>query len=297
MPNLSALTPITTTATALSNLILVSPQSVVGYQPLNPPGPDGTPSKAPQPPALLFNYEGENTARLSSDITDHYAEDNVAIQNQIALRPERITVQGFIGELNDVPPSPLNYLQQAASKLTTVGAYVPVLSETALIAYNEAFFAYQIGAAAVRSAVSTWDTITGQGGENVIGAGGLGAGAFNSQTGAITGNQTMQQVAFQQFYAYWRSRTLFKVQTPWAVFQNMAIEELVAIQDDKTRMITDFRLVFKMIRTAVEATTDNIARIMDGRLNYQASGETDLGTYTPISSIDLSTGLANMGVA
>lgn len=306
MANLSALAPITTTATALSNLILVTPQlaglfqnnirQTVGYQPQNPPNSDGTSSQAAQPPALLFNYEGENLARLSSDITDHYIEDNTAIQDQIALRPERVTTHGFIGELNNVPPPGLDVLQQAADKLTTITGYLPTLTETALIAYDEAFFAYQVASNIVQSAVSTWNSVTGQAGENVIDESGLG-NTFNAATGKVTGVQSKQQVAFQQFYGYWRNRTLFTVQTPWAVFKNMAIEEITAIQDEKTRMVTDFNITFKMIRTASTATLTGLSALLQGRLNSQASGITDLGSQTPVSSIDMSTGLANMGVA
>lgn len=294
MASLSSLAPITTAATALANLILVSPQKTQGYQPLNPPNADGTPSTAQQPPSLLFQYEGEQTLSLESDITDHYIEDNTAIQDQIALRPETVTTHGFIGELNDVAPGLLSLLQTAASKLTVISAYTPVLSETALIAYNEAFLAYQVAANVVQSAVSAWGSITGSNGENVINENGLGS-SFNSATGAISGNQTKQQVMLQQLYGYWRARTLFTVQTPWAVFQNMAISRLHAVQDEKTNTISEFELTFKMIRTAQTATTNGLAGILDGRLGSQAAGSTNLGTQTPVSSIPVSAGLSGMG--
>lgn len=296
MANLSALAPLTTAATALANLILVSPQKTQGYRPQNPPNTDGTPSQQQQPPSLLFHYEGEQTVRIQSDITDHYIEDNTAIQDQISLRPEKITTHGFIGELNDIAPAALSLLQIAADKLTVVSAYIPVLSETALIAYNEAFLAYQVAQNVVHSAVAAWSSITQQDSENVINESGLGAGDFSFSTGAITGNQTKQQVAFQQFYGYWRARTLFTVQTPWAVFQNMAIEDLVAIQDDKTNVITDFNVTFKMIRTASTAIEVGLGVLLQGRLNSQATGETDLGTSTPVQSISVGAGLSQMGV-
>src|SRR5437660_1633968 len=137
----SALSAISTGASALGNLLLVSPQSTVGYQPIAPANNNGSPSA--QLPALLFHYEGENTAALESDITDHYVEDNTAIQDQIALRPVLITTQGFIGELNDIPPNKIFAAAYAAAqKLIAISAYTPALSTTALLAYNEALFAY-----------------------------------------------------------------------------------------------------------------------------------------------------------
>src|SRR6185312_8744514 len=102
MPDLSSLASITTAATALSNLILVNPQKTIGYQPQNAPSNNG--QTAQLGPSLLFHYEGEQTASLESDITDHYIENNTAIQDQIALKPVIITTHGFIGELNDIPP-------------------------------------------------------------------------------------------------------------------------------------------------------------------------------------------------
>lgn len=297
MANLAPLAPITTAATALSNLVLVSPQATQGYQPQNPPTSTGVPSTTAQAPSLLFHYEGEQNVSLQSDITDHYIEDNTAIQDQMALRPERVTTHGFIGELNDIAPKALQILKTAADKLTVVSAYVPVLSLTALIAYDEAFLLYQVGRSLANSAVNTWSSINGTGDENVISAGGLQNGVFNPATGQISNIQTKQQIAFQQFYGYWRSRTLFTVQTPWAVFQNMAIENLRAIQDDQTRMITDFEITFKMIRTAKTAETAGIDAILQGRAAQQAAGVTDLGTSTPAPSIDLTTGLSQTGVA
>ena len=282
MANLSALSTATTAATALSNLILVSPQKTIGYQPQNPPNANGLPSTAAQPPAILFHYEGEQTVSLESDITDHYIEDNTAIQDQIALRPETITTHGFIGELNDVAPAALAAIQALADKLTVISAYVPVLSTTALIAYAEAFQLYQVGANALNSGVSAWNTLNGVGGESVI----------NGQGITLQANQTKQQVAFQQFYGYWRNRTLFTVQTPWAVFQNMAIKSLRAIQDAETRMITDFEVTFKIIRMAQSITTAPITSVQ-GRLGSQSAGVTDLGTSTPAPSIGVTDGLGS----
>lgn len=277
MANLSSLTPVTTTATALSNLILVSPQATIGYQPQNNPAAPNN----QQPPAILFHYEGEQTVSIESDITDHFIEDNTAIQDQIALRPETITTHGFIGELNDVAPKALQPVQALADKLTVVSAYLPVLSETALIAYAEAFQLYQVGANAINAGISAWESLNGVGGESVI----------NDQGLTLQQNQTKQQVAFQQFYGYWSNRILFTVQTPWAIFQNMAIKNLRAIQDAETRMITDFEVTFKRIRTAQTITTIPITSVQ-GRLGSQSAGLTDLGTSTPPSSIQVLDGLS-----
>ncbi len=266
MPNLSSLVPITTAAQALSNLILVTPQSTQGYQPQS--SPNNTGNIPQQAPALLFHYEGEQTVSLESDITDHFTENNEAIQDQIALKPEKITTHGFIGELNDVTPAALALIKATADKLTVISSYTPQLSQSALIAYNEAFFLYQTAANSVNAAVSAWSSLSGAASQEVI----------NEQGISVVGaNQNKQQTYFQQFYANWRNRVLFTVQTPWAVFQNMAIQSLRAIQDAETRVITDFEVTFKMIRTASTSTT-GIPLSVQGRLNSQAASVTNLGT-------------------
>jgi len=297
MPDLSALSGVTTKATALSNLILVTPQSQVGYGPQNPPNADGTVSQRRPPPSLMFHYEGEQTVTIESDITDHYAENNSAIEDQIALKPEVITTHGFIGELNDIVPALLKPLKFVADKLTAIGSYQPSLSATALIAYSQAFFLYQVAARAAESAVSTWSGIgnflSGSNGQNVIDSQGL--AGFDFQTGRVTGVQNKQQTMFQQFYGYWRERTLFTVQTPWAVFTNMAIKSLRAIQDAETNVITDFEVSFKMIRYASTVQRNGFDVSFSGRAASQAANLTNLGTSSGSGDTSLATSIANMG--
>jgi hypothetical protein len=270
--NLESVSQVTTTAVALSNLILVSPQKTVGYQPQN--APSWQKDSGNQGPALLFNYEGEQTATLTSDITDHFIENNTAIQDQIALKPVLITTHGFVGELNDIAPAALVPLKFAAEKLTPISAYAPSLSTTAQLAYTNAFQLYQVSQNLQNSAISAWASINGTGGENVIN----GSGQTTSAT-----NQTKQQVYFQQLFGYWQNRQLFTIQTPWAIFQDMAIQSLRAIQDDSTRMITDFEVTFKMLRFAStqavsQSTYDQSS--FQGRTFNQGASEVDLGTST-----------------
>ncbi len=291
MINIGALSPFTTAAQALSNLVLVTPETTIGYGPQNPTDEDGNPSTQPKPPALIFHYEGTQRITLSSDITDHFVEDNSAVQDQIALRPERVTAKGYIGELNNVPPVELEIVKAAAEKLTAIGAFVPQISVTASLAYSEAFFLYQSAKNVANTAVSAWSTLNGALGgavESVISADGL----------KVAKNQNNQQTMFQQFYGYWRTRTLFTVQTPWAVLQNMAIEELTAEQDEDTLEVSSFDVKFKMIRNAKTLTNKGVlTSTLDGRASFQASSMTDLGTSSPVKSINVRSGLSGMGLA
>lgn len=257
---------------------MVSPQKTVGYQPQALPGVDT------QDPPILFHYEGEQTAVLESDITDHFVEDNTSIQDQWSLHPDQITTQGFIGELNDVPPIALASQLALAQKLTVLGAYTPQLSITALNAYNEALFLYQQALTAAAAYTQARATINGTGlTESVISSSGL----------STQPNQTQQQIYFQKFYEYRQSRTLFTIQTPWAVWTNMAIKTLRAIQDAESTMVTDFEVTFKQIRFAENITINT--NQTQGRLQDQSASSTNLGTsQPPLATQTLATQIAQV---
>jgi len=48
---------------------------------------------------FVFDVEGATNIDLTADITDHYTEDNVAVQDHIALRPKRIRLDTYVGEV------------------------------------------------------------------------------------------------------------------------------------------------------------------------------------------------------
>jgi hypothetical protein len=50
---------------------------------------------------FIFDIEGTTQHNLISDITDHYVEDNTAIQDHIALKPLTITLKNYHGEVKN----------------------------------------------------------------------------------------------------------------------------------------------------------------------------------------------------
>lgn len=268
--NLSGLSQATTAATALSNLILVSPQEDLGIQ------PQTVVTQVQHPPKFLFNYYGDQEVLLEADITDHFVEDNTALQDQIALKPEMITGEGFIGELNDVVPDLLKPLKIAADKLSVISGYTPGLSTTAQLAYNTAFQLYQVALLGASAGVAAWNSLSGQAGQGV--------NIANAQFPSV---QNQQQLAFQYFYGYFKSRVLFTVQTPFAVFQNCAIKSVRAIQSAESNTFSTFAVTFKPINFA-KTVSVGIQNTGQGRFNAQAAAgsPTNLGDAagTPISS-------------
>ena len=270
--DISSLSNAMVTAQALNNLILVWPQEQTGYQPQAQlfDGKSGFDEK------FLFHYEGENTVTLSSEITDHYVEDNYAAQDHIALAPDIIMTTGFIGELNDVTPAALEGVKTAAEKLGNLSAYEPALSVSAIQAYNLAFQAYQALEIASRTSIPSWNGASGlqSNGPTSITAGET-TQQFVSSVNLRTQNK--QQIAFQKFYGYRKARTLFTVQTPWAIFKDCAIMELVATQDAQTQFVSSFRITFKPIQVAYTGLTPNVDQYQ-GRAYYHAAPATDSGT-------------------
>lgn len=266
--DLNGLATAQATASALSNLVLVTPKKNTGYQPQNSIGSDVFLD------SLLFTYEEDNEATFESDITDHYTERQETIQDQIALKPEIVKVTGFIGEINDTVPEALQGIKTTVDKLTSLTAYLPELTEAALVNYNRAEFIYtsakNIAEGAVRKYSSTGDR------ESTISGSGLTTGT----------NQNKQQVMLQQFYGYWRERRLFTVQTPWAIFKDMAIDTIKVSQDDNA-FESKFEIQFKLMRFAETKTETLNSSNMSNRAKYQSSAPVNNGTNSLTSSVSL----------
>ncbi|AFC22580.1 hypothetical protein phi1422_0060 [Bdellovibrio phage phi1422] len=263
--DLSSLSNQMVTAQALNNLILVWPEEDIGIQPEAKLYGD----KVSSTEKFLFHYEGENRITLDSDITDNFVEENYAVQDHIALHPELINTQGFIGELNNVTPSALESLKQAAEKLTVINAYMPQLSVAAVQAYNRAAQAYQAVEILKKTKIPSFSALGG-GKTKTTTIIDPSASATDFANSVEFGSQTQQQVAYQKFYGYRAARTLFTVQTPWAIYKNCAIKTLEVVQDADTRMMSTFNITFKPIRVAYTRTfTGN--QNMDGRAYFQGA--------------------------
>lgn len=186
---------------------------------------------------FVFDAEGEAIANLSADITDHYTEDNTAVQDQIALHPEKITLKGYVGELvYSNPGTSPTTLQTLAQKLTSVSAFLPSLSAAAIQAQQALVNPASI---TFNNALSTTSNIYSLV-QNILSA---------------TGNMQNQQNAYNYFKALYQSKTLMSIQTPWEFLTNMAIETITAIQPENSKYITDFAVTFKQMRIAQTSTT------------------------------------------
>lgn len=183
---------------------------------------------------FVFDNEGDTTLNLVAEITDHYTEDNKSIQDHIAIKPKRLTLKGYVGEL--VYYSPQNdggFIQKAVQKLTTISSFLPQLSAAA----TQATALIQ----KARDGNLSLDNVSLESVNKILDLWGL---AKN-----LGANDSKQQRAYMYFKALYEQKILSSIQTPYEFLSNMAIESIIALQDERSKYVTDFTITFKQIRT------------------------------------------------
>ena len=264
---LAGIPQIAQSAEALGNLALITPKTNFGYQPFDALSGDMT------GPSWLFHYEGENKVKLEAETTDNWLEDNTSVQDHTVVKPEIITVRGYIGEVVSIMPPILALAQQALMVLAPISAFSPSLSASAQIALNQSNQAFTDANNVANSAISAWNSLTGNSGPNEVTA----SGEIQSP------NQNNQQAMFSKIYGYWRNQVnqdspnLFQVQTPWAVFDECSLIGCEATQNEDTEMMTEFVLTFKMVRIVNENSTPLTSA---GRAATLSSPQVNNGTIT-----------------
>lgn len=209
---------------------------------------------------FVFDIEGDTTMNLSTDITDHYLEDNRTVQDHIAVRPKRVILKSYVGELVYREDTQSNTpVQQVVRKLTTVSQFLPTLSQAATQAKefidSKRASTLSLGDITLESVNKTLDYWS----------------AVKNIAGAIGNNQ---QAAYQYFKALMEQKILTSVQTPYEFLPNMAIESIVAIQSEKSRYISDFSITLKQIRMVQELgsiPSDNIPTTAPTQAALQSS--------------------------
>ena len=207
---------------------------------------------------FAFDIFEEHKAELQSDITDHYVEDNTAIQDQIANKPLKFTLRGFVGELVDERADPKSTVQELTEKLTIINSYIPVVTNAAK---------------QVNSLIQNRKTNTTN--ENIDETIGTGVDLFKAYK-ELNPPDSKQAKAYNFFRALRDAKQLVGVDTPFGFVRDMAIENIIAIQGDNA-FITDFSVTLKQIRTAKSKIVDFDTTQYQGRTNNQKAEEADKG--------------------
>lgn len=220
---------------------------------------------------FIFDIFGDESVSLSSEITDHTIEDNSKIQDHITLKPKKIMLRGYVGE---VVYRDTNIFSGIAQKLNEKLSFLDAFAPTA------ASQAQQTITSIANKANMFVDTVKE---------------AVNNQLGAwslIENNplfQTKQEQAFQYFSKLWENKVLVSVQTPFEYFENMAIESVFALQHENSKHISDFGITLKQITkaqvkiVAYNPSKDNVLKSksetkeLQGRASQQASPVAQIG--------------------
>lgn len=209
---------------------------------------------------FVFDNDGDTTVTLQAEITDHYTEDNKSVQDHIAIKPKRVTLNGYVGELvyrdgaGDGSP-----IQKTVQKLTTIGSFLPKLSAAA----TQATAIIQ----AARNGDLSLGNVSLESVNKVLDLWGL---AKN-----LGPDTSKQQQAYMYFKALYEQKILCSLQTPYEFMSDMAIESIIAIQPEGTKYVSDFTITLKQIRTA--------GILSAAAKSAGSSGSGDSSDPTPIS--------------
>lgn len=225
---------------------------------------------------FVFDVKKEYKLNLSSDITDHYVEDNVAIQDHIGLKPIILEVTGCIGEVdlasrttknksknenkianeigvNNAKGNVFNSVDAYLGRMGSLSSFTPNINNQALDIYNTAKFGY-----ATVSKIINLDK------QDKIKSGFDYTEDYDEET-----IKTTKQFSYiDWFKTQWWNRASFTIVTPYGVLTDMYIMDLSASQPENTRYVTNLSIKFKQIRKAKVITKGKkISQTRDTQLN------------------------------
>ena len=230
---------------------------------------------------FVFDIPLENAVTLHASITDHYVEENYAIQDHISLEPLRIRASGRVGELTFTKDQLTVYLNTVLAMLAPIsyskgGVQHNLLDPSIEQKAQQILAQYTRTKQAVLQALSTAQ----QAAASIPGVG---------EALGIDGSapSTAQGKAFKVFYDWFNMRSqiptqvpngslsgyaanliglngvlglsnlaqgsgwsLLTVETPWRSFENMALESVEFSQDETTLLETTITVELKQIRVA-----------------------------------------------
>lgn len=205
---------------------------------------------------FIFDLKKDYKFNLQSDITDHYVEDNVAIQDHVALKPITLEVSGVIAEVdmrtknfqtltenksrNKVniknKGNLYNQFTSYSSRMGSLSQFAPHIVGQALNIANSAFYAYGTAKKFVNMVKKDKTQEKKE------------AGKLETDDSIIKTTKQFEYVTW--FKEQWRQRASFTIITPYGVLTNMYIIDFSATQPESSRFITNLNIRFKEIRKA-----------------------------------------------
>ncbi len=207
---------------------------------------------------FVFDYLGDINVSMDADITDHYAEDNTAIQDHVAIRPIEVVMRGFVSELTlPKPQGVVGALAAAQSALAQVqaylGKYTPGVTQTLASAITK-----------VQSTVNTINQTMAKA-QNII-----------SLFPGAPPTSSKQAKAYSQLFTAMQQKLPMTIDTPYRVLHNMLIKRLAFAQPEDTKSWSDITVTLKQINFVETATVADNGQFA-GRLAQQGQAPTNKG--------------------
>lgn len=199
---------------------------------------------------LVFDIPESESLALKAQITDHFIEDNTALQDHIAISPISVTLTGKVAEVVMEKSVLMQYAQSVLTTLTSLQAIAPGLSQSAQQYLLKAMQAKAVADAVVaryKNAASLFDDK------------------------ATSSKQKRYYTKIKQMFD---SRGRFTVQTPWVTLKDMAIESVNFEQDESTKDWSTVSVTLKQLQFAQTKTTTGKLK---GRIVAQKAPQVDKG--------------------
>lgn len=187
---------------------------------------------------VLFDIIKSDSLSMQADITDHYVEDNTAVQDTMAIKPIEITLSGFVAEkVYDRSLMVTGAIENAFSKIAPISALIPQISSYANVVVNASRY--------VKSSTNRY---------------------INSK----------QEQVYQALRDLRDNRTLVTVKTPYGTFDDMLILDVHIEQGDSTS-ISDLNVTVKEYNSVATQLVNIDAKKYAGRVAQQKAITENLG--------------------
>ena len=202
---------------------------------------------------FLFDIVGKIQHDLDSDSTDHYVEDNTAVQDHIALKPEKITLVYYHGEVSDVSNNIISAQKNVSAKL----ANQPIFTND--VTQQTKQIKAQLTILASEAIDSTSPPVPIPSNNKII----------NSNLNKKTPVNTKQMAAYNYFVKLRSSKTLVICKTPYGIYGNMWLDKITPVQDEDTQIMSTFTIILKQFRFANSVNVNYNASNYQGRVVNQ----------------------------
>lgn len=217
-------------------------------------------------------FINSNKLELEADITDHYVEDNSAVQDHMALKPMRYTVRGIIGEKVFTPLESYEYQvpSKNISKLATATGLLSALSPTLSSYMQTAVAAYNYVEDSYKRYAGTISNIKDFFSKNKTGR------TINATSTKDVIKDSKQERALNEILIFQQKRTLVDIDSPYGYFSNFLIESAYIEQTD-TIWKSELVVNLKKYRSVETLLTDIDSKAYEDRYQQQMEAEQNLG--------------------